>query len=332
MKHPPLPGWFGRIPKAELHLHLEGAIPHDFLIQLAERNGADVNSLLAGFTYENFTAFIRQWMRVIGQFRQPQDFSELVVRVADQQAAQGIRYTEAFFSPFDYTDGRFSAETVTEAILDGARTVNREGKTTIRLLADIVRNHGGESAVTRVDRLLPLMGEDLIGIGLGGSEAGFPEEGFAAAFQRARSAGCRVVAHAGETAGADRVEKAIRLLGAERIGHGIHSIQDPGVLSLLSARNIPLEICITSNHQTGAWPAGEPHPVHRLLAAGVPLTLNTDDPAFFGTTLADEARLFLQTGGSESDLKILMLNGWRYSFLPETEKQTWLGLVKEGMS
>ncbi len=320
-----------KLPKAELHLHLEGAIPLDFLARLINRNSpgalATPENLKAGFQFKNFGEFVRKWMWTVGQFRSETDFSDLVLAVAGNLTRQNIVHAELFFSPFDYPPGGLQAEKITEQVLLGAEKARAETGISLLFFADIVRNHGAETAAARVKRLIPFRSPVLAGIGLGGSETGFPNEGFFPAFETAREAGFRVVAHSGETQGAEYVRSAVTGLNAERIGHGIRCLEDPEVTELVRSRRIPLEVCPTSNVKTGVVARIQDHPIRKLIDAGLIVTLNSDDPSFFDTSLNQEIEILIRDlGFSAGDVLTLLKNNLTASFLPEEKKRSILTL------
>lgn len=320
------------LPKAELHLHLEGAIPLPFLAGLINRNFPDQTvtpaELESGYVFRNFGEFVSKWMWTVGQFHSETDFRELVRAVAKNLAQQNIVHAEIFFSPFDYPPGGLKAERITEEVIAGAELAMKESGISLLFFADIVRNHGHETAVDRVERLIPYRNSIFFGIGLGGSETGFPNEGFIPAFDRARNAGFRVVAHSGETQGADYVESAISGLKAERIGHGVRCLEDHNVVKLLKDKQIPLEVCPVSNLKTRVVSSIQDHPIRQLIDAGLLVTLNSDDPTYFSTNLNNEIRvLHDELGFSPEDILELLKNNFKASFLPEPEKEKWIQVI-----
>jgi adenosine deaminase len=298
---------FAAAPKVELHLHLEGAISGTTLVRLSSRAPAPIFPDLASVrarrralgSPEAFFAFYRDVCR---QLRSAADYAlvarSLVVRLAKER----IRHAEVYVSPavaetlgLDWFDVRAALEAVF-----AAHETARRGR--IVVLLDVVRHWGPGSA----DRVLALHEADpwprVAGFGLGGEEASFPARVFADAFRRARRLGLMPVAHAGEWAGPDSVAETLEHLRPVRIAHGIRAAEDPTLLRLLGRRGIVCDVCPTSNLATGAVAAGAPHPVRALLAAGVPVTLSTDDPGIFGTTLRREYRRVAGWGASGDEL------------------------------
>jgi adenosine deaminase len=237
--------WHDRLPKVELHLHLEGAVPRATLWELITKYGGD----------------------------------------ATIKARQRVRYVEGFFSPPNYRRSKLDPQRVTEALRTG---VNRVRSIEIAFVPDLVRDRGAEHALNLLERMAEVKSLGVIGIGIGGYEPGFPPEMFETTFERARALGLRTTAHAGEASGAASVWGAVRALRVDRIGHATRAIEDPELVKHLAARRIPLELCPLSNLRTGVITSVEAHPLRQYFDAGIPVTLNTDDPLFFGNSLAME--------------------------------------------
>lgn len=283
------------MPKVELHLHLEGSIRAELLFELGTKNGqellsANVDELRARYQYETFEDFVLLFVMGVGALRDHDDFEAVTVALVDELLQQNVRYAEVITSPMthhmhhtphaDYLGG-----------LNAGRHYAAANGLELNWILDISRNFGDEAvdaafAVVDSGKL-----DGLIGVGLGGAEAGFPPHPFADAFARARAAGLRCVAHAGETFGPASIVGAIEELKAERIGHGTHSIDDPELVKRLVDEGIPLELAPTSNLRLNVIDSYEAHPMPSLSDAGVTLTANSDDPAMFDTTLTDEIEI-----------------------------------------
>ena len=299
------------MPKAELHLHLEGAIPVPALWALIEHHGGDplIKSeaqLVDWFTYRDFAHFMETWNWMNGFLRTYDDFTFASEAVARHLAAQNILYAEAFFSPSDFRDHGLKPQGIAEAIRVG---LDRVDDVEIALIVDLVRDRGPEGTALTLAAVKEVSEDTgIIGIGIGGFEAAHPPEQFADVYRDAREAGFRLTAHAGEEAGPESVWGALLTLGAERIGHGVRSIEDPLLIGYLVERQIPLEVCPTSNLRTGVVAHWDQHPVGRLIEAGVKVTINTDDPAMFDANLAEEFSILAgRFGLDESALKRLSL-------------------------
>jgi len=281
-----------RMPKAEIHVHLEGATAAPTWFEIAKRNGIeipakDLPQWEEHFKFRDFDHFIDVYVACTKFLRTPADYGTMVRRFGAQQAAQNIAYTETFVS-CSLIPQTVDASAFLDALRDAAEDVEREHGVAIRYIADCSREIPASQG-----RVLDLAIEGkkrgvFLGIGLGGPEIGFPPELFADTWRAARAAGLHVVAHAGETVGTASVVGALESLGAERIGHGVMSLEDPQLLERLKRSQVPLEICPNSNYAVGVTPAGKPHQIRALLAAGINCTLNSDDPAMFETTLTNE--------------------------------------------
>jgi adenosine deaminase len=242
--------------------------------------------LVDWFTYRDFAHFMETWSWMNGFLRTYDDFAFASEAVARHLASQNIMYAEAFFSPSDFRRHGLKPQGIAEAVRTG---LDRVDDIEIALIVDLVRDRGPEGTaqtLAAVSEVADATG--IIGIGIGGFEAAHPPEQFAEVYNTARSTGFRLTAHAGEEAGPESVWGALLTLGAERIGHGVRSIEDPGLVDYLVEHQIPLEVCPTSNLRTGVVAHWDQHPVGRLIDAGVNVTINTDDPAMFDANLAEE--------------------------------------------
>jgi aminodeoxyfutalosine deaminase len=316
-----------RLPKVELHVHLEGSMRPAVLLELARRNGIDLPAkdeagLKRWFRFTDFEHFVRVYLACSQALRGPEDFQLLTLDVLAEQAYQNVVYTEAHFTISTHlangADGGEILAAMAEAIAEGER---RYG-VTLRLIPDIVRNVGVEAA----DRTLEwtLKGQELgivAALGLSGSERLYPNEPFREHFAAAKQAGLHRVAHAGEHAGPESIRSALDVCSAERIGHGVRAVEDPALVEELKAAQVPLEVCPSSNVCLGVVPDYASHSFDRLYRAGVALSVNSDDPAFFNTNLTLEyLRLHQTFGYSPAELARLSLGALRQSFLPERER------------
>ena len=299
------------MPKAELHLHLEGAIPVPTLWELIEHHGGDPlikteAQLVDWFTYSDFAHFMETWNWMNGFLRTYDDFTFASEAVARHLVAQNIVYAESFFSPSDFRAHGLKPQGIARAIRAG---LDRVDGVEIALIVDLVRDRGPEGTAQTLAAVKEVSAETgIIGIGIGGFEAAHPPEQFADVYNDAREAGFRLTAHAGEEAGPESVWGALLALGAERIGHGVRSIEDPQLIDHLVERQIPLEVCPTSNLRTGVVAHWDQHPVGRLIDAGVKVTINTDDPAMFDANLAEEFSILEERFGlDEAAIKRLSL-------------------------
>lgn len=321
--------WFERIPKVELHLHLEGAIPLPVIWELMEKYGGDpevpdLEALRRRYRYRDFTHFIRTWLWQAGFIREYDDFTCIAEAVARRLAGENIRYVEAFFSPPDFQRHGLQTQRIAEALRAG---LARVPEIEVALVADLVRNYGPEKGAVTLSEVAEVRDQGVTGIGLGGAEDRYPPEPFAAVFERARQLGFRTSAHAGEAAGAPSVWGAIRALRVDRIGHGARAFEDEALLEYLAETRLPLEMCPVSNVRTGAVPSLESHPLRRFFDRGILVTVNTDDPTMFGSSLAGELRLLsARLGFTREEIRTLQLDAILASWLPEERKRA---LTKE---
>ncbi len=322
--------WFDTMPKLELHLHLEGAIPHEALWQLIQKYGGDPDvpdeaALESKFRYRDFPGFIQTWLWKNNFLREYEDFVFVAEAVARWIAAQNILYAEVFFSPGDFARFGLKTHGIAEAIRNG---LSRERRVEIALVADLIRDLGPENAARTLAEVAEVRNLGIVGVGLGGSEQEFPPEPFEGVYEEARNLGFRTTAHAGEAAGSESVWGALRSLRAERIGHATRAEEDESLLDYLAEKRIPLELCPVSNLRTGAVQRLEDHPVRRYFDRGLLVTVNTDDPGMFGNSLAGEYRLLQERlGFSRQEIRRLVLNALEASWLAAPDKERLRGLV-----
>jgi aminodeoxyfutalosine deaminase len=292
------------LPKAELHLHLEGSIEPETLRELAP--GSD----LARYQFSDFAGFIESFKWVTSNLRSPGDYALITRRLLASLERQNIQYAEITLSAGVVLWRKQDFAAIYEAVRGAAA----ESSVSVFWILDAIRHFGPEPAMEVAQLAAERVKEGVVAFGIGGDEARGPAEWFRDVFAFAKSRGLRLTAHAGETCGPESVWQALDI-GAERIGHGISSAQDPALLRHLRDQGIPLEICISSNVATGAVPSLAAHPIRRIYDAGVPVVLGSDDPAMFGTTLTHEYELARdQFGFSEGELERVAENGFRYGF------------------
>ena len=313
--------WLAGLPKAELHLHLEGAIPLDTLWSLIKRHGGDPSvptkeDLRQQLTYSDFPESIEKWIWKNSFLRTYDDFSFISEEVARDLLRQNILYAELFFSPSRFADRGLTVIGLAEAIRKG---LDKVPGCEIWLIADLVRDHGPKQAAITLAEVAKARHYGIVGIGIGGSEHQFPPEPFAEVFTKARRLGLRTSAHAGEASGANSVRGAVQSLLVDRIGHATRAEDDPELLQLLADRQIPLELCPLSNVATGTIKSISDHPVRRYWDLGLLVTVNTDDPGMFHNRLVDEYIHLLETFHFElRDIRKLVLNALTSSWRPKT--------------
>lgn len=282
------------LPKAELHVHHVGSASVDTVARLAERHAgstsvpADREALARYFEFTDFAHFIEVYLSVVDLVRTPEDIFTLTHEVGRDLAAQHVRYAELTMTPYTSIAVGIAAEDYVAAIEDARRRVEAEFGVVLRWCFDIPGESGVPAADVTLDVALRLQPEGLVSFGLGGPEIGVPRPQFAPHFAAARAAGLHSVPHAGESTGPQSIRDALDHLGAERIGHGIAAAQDPQLMRRLADEGVVLEVCPTSNVRTRSVPSLAEHPLPQLVAAGVPVTINSDDPPMFGTTLVRE--------------------------------------------
>jgi adenosine deaminase/aminodeoxyfutalosine deaminase len=298
------------MPKAELHLHLEGSIEPETLHELDPATSLEDYRDL--YQYENFDAFLRAFGVIGKRLRGPEDYALITRRLLERLAAQNVRYAEIILSAGVVIWKQQDFAPIFEAVREAAAGSPVE----TRWILDAVRQFGPEHVMQVAEIAAESADRGVIAFGIGGSEERGPAEQFAEAFAFVKKAGLHLTAHAGESMGPGSIWAALEL-GAERIGHGIAAIRDEALMRHLRDHDIPLEVCPTSNVVTGVVPRIEEHPLRRLFDAGVPIVLNSDDPAMFRCSLTGEYRLAQRAFGfTEGELRKLGENSFRYAFKP----------------
>ncbi|WP_344742406.1 adenosine deaminase [Microlunatus spumicola] len=290
--NPSLASFVAGLPKAELHVHQVGSASPRIVAQLAERHPgvvpSDPEALAAYFRFDDFAHFISIYLDVVKLVETAEDVRLLTYEVARDMAAQQIRYAELTVTPYLSVTPELPAEAFLEAIEDARTGAERDLGVKLRWIFDIPADFGVPAAEMTASIALDHHVPGLVGLGIGGSEDGFPRSMFVEQFDRARAYGLHSVPHAGETTGPATIWDAIENLGAERIEHGIAAAQDPDLMRYLAENDITLDVCPTSNVALKVVPDLEHHPLPTLVAAGVPVSINTDDPPMFGTDLNRE--------------------------------------------
>ncbi|MEO6473217.1 MAG: adenosine deaminase [Aeromicrobium sp.] len=322
------------LPKAELHVHHVGSASPQIVSELAERHAGDTNvpsdpELLKDFfTFTDFGHFIEVYLSVVDLLRDPQDLWTLTYEVAGDLARQNVRYAELTLTPYTSVARGIAPEAYCEAVEDARVRAARDHGVELKWCFDIPGESGVQAADLTIDVALAQQPDGLVSFGLGGPEIGVPRPQFAPHFDRARAAGLHSVPHAGESTGPESIWDSIRHLGAERIGHGIAAAQDPELMAYLAANNIPLEVCPTSNVCTRSVPSLEEHPLATLVANGVQVSINSDDPPMFSTTLNDEYAVAADLLGLDnSGIADLARSGVRQSFLDDSGKSVILAEI-----
>lgn len=323
------------LPKVELHVHLIGSASVPTVLELARRHpdgGVPTNEeeLRAFYTFTDFPHFARVYRAVNGLVREPEDVATLVTGLARDLSGQGARYVELQVTPYAHHMVGMPMREVTEALDHGARRSLADHGVEMAYIFDIPGEYGVEAADVTVAHALQEPPAALVGFGIGGIEQERPayRDAFRDAFAAARNAGLHSVPHGGEMTGPETIWEVIDGLGAERIGHGISCLQDERLVAHLRETQLPLDVCPTSNVCTGQVARIEDHPLPRLLEEGLFVTLNSDDPPMFATTLADEYRVAARVFGFDRPLLAqLARNGVSASYLPAARKQALLAEI-----
>jgi aminodeoxyfutalosine deaminase len=314
------------MPKVELHVHLEGSIRPATLLTLAERNGVglparDLEGLSEFYRFSDFGHFIQVYVTISHCLRTVPDFNLISYEFGADMARQNIRYAEVTFTPNPHvaTSG-LPFDEILAGLNDGRARAQADFGVEFRWVLDIVRDDP-DSRHQVAEWATSSLDEGVIGFGLGGIERGHPPELFADAYAVARGAGLHSVPHAGEIAGPESVWGAIRALGAERLGHGVRSVEDPVLVDYLREHQLPLEVCPTSNLCLGVYPSYTEHPIRWLWEQGLYVTVNSDDPPMFNTDLVREYEVLAERlGFTAAELEQLSLNALRASFLPSDRR------------
>lgn len=315
--------WFEELPKVELHVHLEGSIPLGGMWNLIQKYDGDSSvpdlaALKKRLSYRDFPHFIEIWNWKNQFLREYEDFVYIAELVAGDFARQNIRYAEMFFSPSPFGQRGLSVQRIAEAVRTG---LSRVPAIEVALIADLVRDYGPVAEMRTLEQLPDVKDLGIVGIGIGGSEHEYPPEPFSDLFKKARNMGFRTNAHAGEAAGPESIWGAIRSLGAERIGHGTRAREDESLLVYLTDSKTSIEMCPVSNLRTGVVDVLANHPIRDYFLRGIPVSVNTDDPRMFHTSLAEEChQLARECGFSKKEICDLVLLAIESSWLSEDSK------------
>jgi aminodeoxyfutalosine deaminase len=330
-------------PKAELPIHLEGAIAPATALALASRNGVtlpatDEAGLRAWFAYRDFDHFLTIIRAITRSLRTADDFEQITYELGATLARQRVCYAEVALSPSLHELRGVPFDTYFAGLTRGRARAQADFGIELAWIFSIVR-HWDDPAQIRAQAdyttatALEGRADGVVALGLAAAEASGPPEPFAPWFERARAGGLHSAPHAGETAGPASIWGAVRALGAERIAHGVRAIEDPALVDHLAAHMIAIDVAPTSNIRLGVYPDYRAHPLPRLHAAGVPVTINSDDPPLFNTTLNDEVALLAEPFGLDvEEINEILLNGVRHSFLPEGRRAELEGEFRAEMA
>jgi len=323
VSHRELPPQIAAIPKAELHLHLEGSIRPEIAVALAARHGIALTEaeVRQRYAYKDFSAFIEAFKWVTSLLREPVDFALIAADLAEQLLAQNVIYAEVTLSVGVMLLRKQNPQANFEAILAAVDPFERKGLC-LNWVFDAVRQFGPELALHVVEWARRCKSPRIVAFGIGGDELSVATKEFQTDYEQASNCGLHRLIHAGEIGGPEKIREAVELLGVERIGHGIAAIHDPALMDLLAARWIPLEVCPASNLCTGALgrqlgvaaPSIRQHPLPQLVRRGIPVVLSTDDPTMFDTSLSREYQTAREMGLSEAELVRVVANGFAFAF------------------
>lgn len=319
--------WITKVPKVELHLHLEGAIPISALYRLIRKYGdantvKSENALKERFVYSDFLHFLSVWVWKNNYLREYEDFSFIAQEVAGDLFSQNILYAEVFYSPSDFSHHGLKPGRITEAIRTG---LNKVTSVQVALITDLCRENGPDGTLRIFNEVSDCRELGVIGIGLGGDEAKYPPGLFPKVYEQARRKGFHTTIHAGEAAGPESIWDAIRVLQPERIGHGTNAKYDPSLVSYLEKSKLPIEMCPLSNVQTRVISSLSEHPIRSFFDRQLAVTVNTDDPKMFGNSLAEEyTKLQEVFKFSDDDIRKLIITAIDASWLEENEKAVWM--------
>lgn len=333
---PGLAAFIAGLPKAELHVHHVGSASPRIVADLAGRYEGDTPvptdpDLLADyFQFTDFAHFITVYLSVVDLIRDAEDVWTLTYEIARDLAAQQVRHAELTLTPYSSVVRGIPAAAFCEAVEDARRRAVTDHGVALTWCFDIPGEAGLEAADITLDIATRLRPDGLVSFGLGGPEIGVPRPQFAPHFRAAIAEGLHSVPHAGESTGPETIWDALEHLGAERIGHGIAAASDPRLMQHLAERNIPLEVCLTSNVCTRSVPSLAEHPLPILVAAGVPVTINSDDPPMFSTTLNREYEIAAELlGADEHAVADLARNAARAAFLDAPVRAVLLGEIDD---
>jgi len=325
----PSPSSFIRqLPKAELHLHLEGSIDAPTLFLLRKNHGrnstpAEIERL---YQYEDFTGFLMAFKAVTEDLQTPEDYELITYRLMEKLKSEGVLHAEVYVAVGVCIWRKLDFDAIFEGLERGRKRGERDFGVSLLWIFDAVRQFGPEAARSGFEYAVRYRDRNVVGIGIGGDEKKGPPDLFRGAYAYAEENGLRLTAHAGESAGPESIWGALNLR-AERIGHGLTAWQDSELVEELATHQIPIEICITSNLRTGCCASLAEHPVRNYFDQGMMLTLNSDDPPMFGTSLTQEYQLAQSAFGfTDEHLRELARNSFEASFLPPERKLQFLNL------
>ena len=330
-----LPGLLAAMPKAELHIHIEGSLEPEMIFALARRNGVDlpydsVEALRAAYAFTDLQSFLDIYYAGASVLRQQEDFFEMAWAYFERAAADNVVHAEIFFDPQTHTERGVDMEAVIVGLAHACRRAHAELGISASLILSFLRHLSEDAAMATLEQALPYR-DQFIGVGLDSSERGYPPEKFARVFARCRELGLHVVAHAGEEGPPAYIWSALDVLKAERIDHGVRCLEDPALVRRLAAERVPLTVCPMSNVKLRVFDTLAEHKLPALLDAGLCVTLNSDDPAYFGGYLNDNfvAAFDALPQLAAAQAYALARNSFEASFAPPADKAGWVAALDQ---
>ncbi|QXL85764.1 adenosine deaminase [Comamonas sp. NLF-1-9] len=322
------------MPKAELHIHIEGSLEPEMIFELARRNGialpyASVQDLRSAYAFSDLQSFLDLYYQGAGVLQTEEDFYEMALAYLARAAMDNIVHAEIFFDPQTHTERGVAMDSVVRGLARACEEAQQRHGISARLILSFLRHLSEREAFETLEQALPLR-EHFIGVGLDSSELGHPPEKFQRVFARCRELGFHIVAHAGEEGPPAYIWQALDLLHAERIDHGVQAVHDKALMQRLAAERVPLTVCPLSNQKLQVFPDLRQHNLKALLDAGLAATANSDDPAYFGGYLNDNLhQVFAATGMGAPHAWQLAANSFEASFAPTSAKARWMDQLGE---
>ena len=329
-----LPSLLRAMPKAELHIHIEGSLEPELIFALAQRNGltlpyASVDALRSAYAFTNLQSFLDIYYAGASVLLHEQDFYYMARAYLGRAARDNVLHAEIFFDPQTHTERGVAMETVINGLHRACEDARTELGISATLILCFLRHLSEESAFETLEQAMPLIGK-VVGVGLDSSELGHPPEKFARVFARCRELGLHLVAHAGEEGPPAYIWQALDVLKAERIDHGVQAVHDAALMQRLAGERVPLTVCPLSNQKLRVFPDLAQHNLKRLLDAGLCATVNSDDPAYFGGHInANFQQVFAATGMTAEQAWQLAANSFEASFAPAADQARWLARLQD---
>ena len=321
-----------RLPKAELHCHIEGTLEPEMIFELAERNGVklafpSVEALRDAYNFTDLQSFLRLYYQGMAVLQTTQDYYDLTTAYLKRASAQGVRHAELFFDPQAHLDRGIAFETVIDGLWNALRDGERTLGITSHLIMCFLRDLSAESAKATLETALPHR-DRIVAVGLDSAEVGNPPSKFKAVFDRARAEGFLTVAHAGEEGPPEYIVEALDLLKVSRVDHGVRCMEDPALVARLVKDRVPLTVCPLSNVRLRVVDKIADHPLRRMLEAGLVATCNSDDPPYFGGYIGDNFRESAAALGlTDAELIALARNSFEASFIDDSARERYIGEI-----